>query len=305
MKGLFIFCFTCFIFYSSLALSQNQTLVHKDCQLVHAFWNDKGDRLLFHIYDPNKQGFTICTIKSDGGDFRVVRENKTGDKISLLANWMSDGNLIFWAKEQERLELYTMDSLGNNVKPITDKILRADNFKYGWVSSSHNNMITFTSDIDGNAEIYILNYHTNTLKRITHNVQNDFYPIFSEDGNKIVFVSERDNNLNIYSVNTDGSELTRLTTYSGHDAAPFWSADGSKIVFQSDRDGDIEVYQMNADGSNIVRITHTEGFDGEPVYGPNNAILYISTGRICTIDLKTKNKKEFLSNSSSIFRNKP
>jgi len=88
--------------------------------------------------------------------------------------------------------------------------------------------IAFSSERDGNPEIYIMNTDGSGQTKITNNPAGDYYPAFSTDGKKIAFSSERDGNPEIYIMNTDGSGQTRLTNNPAEDLSPaFGKSDSS------------------------------------------------------------------------------
>ncbi len=131
-----------------------------------------------------------------------------------------------------------------------------------------NGKIAFTSDRNGNLEIYVMNPDGSNQVRITSNNVVDACPTWSPDGRKIAFVSNRDGNQEIYVMNADGSNPVNLTTHSAQEFNPAWSPDGSKIAFETNRDGNVEIYVMNADGTNLVRVTNHPATDAFPAWKP-------------------------------------
>src|SRR2546426_61862 len=115
--------------------------------------------------------------------------------------------------------------------------------------------LAFTSAVDGNPEIYVINSNGTGSTRLTMHAASDVEPAWSPDGTKIAFQSDRDGNAEIYVMNADGSNPVRLTNHPAADAEPTWSPDGTKIAFTSDRDGNAEIYVMNADGSAVTQLT--------------------------------------------------
>jgi Tol biopolymer transport system component len=83
-----------------------------------------------------------------------------------------------------------------------------------------NGKIIFTSDRDGNDEIYVMNTDGSGQTNLTNNPATDSRPAWSPDGLKIVFTSSRDDNSEIYVMNADGSGQTRLTTNPATDISP-------------------------------------------------------------------------------------
>ena len=83
--------------------------------------------------------------------------------------------------------------------------------------------IAFTTETDGNEEIYIMNEDGSNSRNLTNNLAGDGLPSFSPDGSKIAFSSNRDGNWEIYSMNADGTNQRRLTKHSADDLFPDWS----------------------------------------------------------------------------------
>lgn len=116
------------------------------------------------------------------------------------------------------------------------------------------NLIVFTSDRDGDDEIYTMNQDGSNVVRLTHSPGRDWAAEWSPDWSRITYFSERDGNEEIYAMNADGSGVVRLTNNPAHDNYPDWSPDGTQIVFASDREGNYSLYIMDADGSGISRV---------------------------------------------------
>jgi dipeptidyl aminopeptidase/acylaminoacyl peptidase len=80
--------------------------------------------------------------------------------------------------------------------------------------------IAFTSNRDGNNEIYVMNADGSNPVNLTRNESNDYWPAWSPDGTKIAFASLRSGNNDIYIMNADGSNVFQLTTRGGTE--PVW-----------------------------------------------------------------------------------
>jgi Tol biopolymer transport system component len=139
--------------------------------------------------------------------------------------------------------------------------------------------IAFTSDRDGNQEIYIMNADGTGVNRLTDNTSSDEMPCWSPGGGKFAFTSDRDGNTEIYVMNADGSWQQRLTDSAEYDGEPCWSPDGSKIVFSSFRDNNMEIYIMNADGSVQTNKTNDPARDVNPNWSPDGSKIAFSSNR--------------------------
>ena len=145
---------------------------------------------------------------------------------------------------------------------------------------SSDSRIVFSSDRDGDFEIYSTLPDGSDLKRLSNNSGYDDMPAWSPDGKKIAFVSDRHGNPEIYVMNADGSRARRLTEDNGPDnALPAWSPDGARIAYSSGRDGNREIYVMDADGSNPVNLTNHPGYDSSPAWSPDGQRILFNTRR--------------------------
>ncbi len=133
--------------------------------------------------------------------------------------------------------------------------------------------IAFSSDRDGNPEIYTMDADGSHLTRLTNNPKTDSEPAWSPDGKHIAFISNRDIGDevcpfcfdDIYVMDADGSHVIQLTDNPADDDSPSWSPDGNRIVFASVRDRMYGIYVMDADGSNVVQLI------GDPIGCTNPA----------------------------------
>jgi parallel beta-helix repeat protein len=136
--------------------------------------------------------------------------------------------------------------------------------------------IVFHSNRDNNFEMYVIDADGTNQTRLTRNVGNDQYAVWSSDSTKIAFTSEKDGNQEIYVMNPDGSNQVRLTFNSASDWVPDFSPDSKKIVFTSNCDGKNAIYIMNSDGSNQIRLTENDADDRDPDWSINNKIAFES-----------------------------
>jgi Tol biopolymer transport system component len=113
------------------------------------------------------------------------------------------------------------------------------------------NKIVFTSMLDGQKEIYVMDADGANLTRLTNHPAEDLLPAWSPDGSEIAFVSDRDGNPEIYAMNADGTGLRRLTNHPGPDYNPAWSPNGAQIAFDAERDVAMraDIWIMNEDGA--------------------------------------------------------
>ena len=153
--------------------------------------------------------------------------------------------------------------------------------------SADGGAIAFTSQRDGNPEIYTLDLTKAGAApvRLTNAPGLDADPSFSRDGRRIAFTSDRAGNDDIWSMNADGSDPRQLTTDPAVDQQAEFSPVGGRIAFESDRGGDLELYVMNADGSGQTRLTFHPGIDADASWSPDGTRLAFTTGTLTATDI--------------------
>ena len=161
-----------------------------------------------------------------------------------------------------------------------------------------NGKITFTSDRDGNSEVYVMNQDdSGTPTNLTNEAASDHSPTVSPDGTKIAFATARHGDNEIYVMNADGSGTpTRLTNSLQHDVDPAFSPDGSKIAFRSSRDGNEEVYVMSAkdedndgNGDSPTNLTNNPAFDAHPAFSPDGTKIAFTSARDGNLEVHSVN----------------
>lgn len=149
--------------------------------------------------------------------------------------------------------------------------------------------ILFTSERDGNHEIYSMAADGSNVVRLTNSSGIDFYPTWFPDHSKIVFASTRNGNLDVYTMLADGSNVTQLTTSGGDDYGAQVSPDGTQMLFVSSRDGNLEIYRMNVDGTNQVRLTDNTVVESIPSWSPDGSKISFASFRDNNMELYTAN----------------
>ena len=172
------------------------------------------------------------------------------------------------------------------------------------LTQSSDGLIAFSSNRDGNSEIYAINADGSGLARLTNDPAEDLRPSWSPDGRRVAFISDRDGSFEIYTMTADGSGLARLTNDAAYDRDPSWSPDGRRIAFQSDRGGNWEIYTINADGSGLARLTDNPAEDLHPSWSPDGRRIAFTSGRggnweIYTINADGSGVARLTNNSAS------
>jgi Tol biopolymer transport system component len=157
-----------------------------------------------------------------------------------------------------------------------------------------NGKIAFTSDRDGNQEIYLMNADGSDQVRLTNNPGEDSFPTFSPDGSRIAFVSQNaSGDFAIKLMDVDGINQTEVTPiafdstpYPWHEAWSLsWSPNGAKIAFQENG----EIFTIDIDGSNRTNLTNNPAMDSEPSWSPDGSRILFISSRVPYLTMHTMN----------------
>ncbi|MBI4513808.1 MAG: PD40 domain-containing protein [Gemmatimonadetes bacterium] len=106
----------------------------------------------------------------------------------------------------------------------------------------------------GTSDLYVLEFTTQRLARLTNDYYDESDPDISPDGRWLVFSSDRtpfgrQGATNLFLLDLETRAIRYLTYGPWRDGAPRWSPDGAEIVFASDRDGTYDLYAVRPDGT--------------------------------------------------------
>ncbi len=135
--------------------------------------------------------------------------------------------------------------------------------------SASGDLIAFSSNRDGDFDIYLMEKDGSNIVRVTDNTHNDYWPSWLGDS-LIIFDSNMNGNEEIYSIRVNGTGLNRLTfDTAAYDGVANVSKNGW-IAFDSNRQPDrlADVWIMNIDGSDQKALTAQKESNGHPSLSP-------------------------------------
>ncbi len=112
--------------------------------------------------------------------------------------------------------------------------------------------IVFTSNRNGNAEIYIMNTDGSEQVNLTQHNASDYDPVWSPTGEEILFVSDRGGAKDLYLMNADGTNVRKVFQRIVGRESPTWSPDGKQLAYH--RFSKIAIYIASRDGKNEKKI---------------------------------------------------
>lgn len=210
-------------------------------------------------------GQQLVSYEKVGNQTDIYIQPWNGDKTYITASeyfdynpqWLADGSgVIFYRKHPEKdiSEIYRY-SLKDNKE---FKILGSGFYDSDPTVDPVGQLLAFTSNRDGDHEIFVMELPEGKQRQMTSNQSNDWSPNFSPNG-MITFVSDRGGNFELYAINKDGSGLEQLTQLGGENYKPDWSPDGRWIGFfhRDDIDSKFDVILLEVGSKQMKNITNT------------------------------------------------
>jgi Tol biopolymer transport system component len=208
------------------------------------------------------------------------------------------GRLAMESDLEEELRIFVYDTNNLTFSPLPT-ITTGGSYP-AW--SPDGKQLAFTTNREGNNEIYVLNLENGVHFNLTNHPANDTDPSWSPDGQKIVFTSDRDNNLEVYVIELSTQSASNLTNNPANDSQPDWFLD-QRIAFTSDRDGNQEVYIMNPDGQSQTNLSRNTANDFSPAGARDLSLIAFVSDRdnnpeIYVMSLQGENPVNLTNNQS-------
>lgn len=187
-------------------------------------WSPDGRKILF-LSDAGTSCdycFHLYVVNADGsGERRLTHMSKTGPRRlvgDFSPAWSPDGQRIAFVRRRfdptglDVGVVWVMRADGREQRKLTREMSFAERGVYARVAwSPDGRKLAFTSNRDGDADVYSINSDGSGLRRLTNNPEYDGDAVWSPDGRQLLFVSNRDGSYGVYIVNADGSGQRRLT----------------------------------------------------------------------------------------------
>lgn len=271
-----------------------------------------GENGLIAFSSSRDGNFEIYVMNPDGSEERRLTKQPAAD---LYPAWSPDGaEIAFVSMRDGDEEIFLMDASGGNVRQLTrnrppllvpkpDKLSpgrtlastpRLADIDPSW--SPDGEQIAFSSNRDGDFEIFVMDRDGRNVKQLTHNDAMDKEPVWSPDGSTIAFTSGRDSTTRVYFMNADGLDERPLASLA-RSSAPSWAPDGRIAVV----DGGT-IYLAESDGGNPSKLTDNGVYTLS--WSPDGSqIIYMSSSggaHLVAIDVETQVKTPLTLSDSQV-----
>lgn len=257
-----------------------------------------GEKFAYKMVSTGKGRTTCGSIMKDGKHIIYASTHLGADTCPPVPDRKKYGNKYIWPL-YESYDIFMADMNGKIVKQLT----HAKGYDAEATLSPDGNKMIYTSDKDGDIDLYIMNLKTGKEKRFTNTLGYDGGAWFSPDGKKIIWRASRPNtdeaikeykellaenlvaptNMEVYIANADGSNVKQVTAFGQANWAPAYLPDSKRIIFASNheykRGFPFNLYTIDEDGSNLQKISRDKGFDAFPMFSSNGKKLIFCSNR--------------------------
>ncbi|WP_082038011.1 TolB family protein [Flavihumibacter solisilvae] len=245
------------------------------------------------------KGRTTCPyFLPDGKHIIYASTHLSGNECPPVPDRSKYGNRYIWPL-YPAYDIFMADTNGVIVKQLT----RSKGYDAEATLSPDGKKMIYTSDKDGDLELYIMDLKTGKEKRITHTVGYDGGAWFSRDGKRIIWRASRPTTeeevreykdllaehlvaptrMEVFTANADGSGIKQVTNLGQANWAPVFMPDNKSILFASNheykRGFPFNLYQMNDDGSNMTKISRDKGFDAFAMFSYDGKKIVFCSNR--------------------------
>ena len=137
--------------------------------------------------------------------------------------------------------------------------------------------LAFSSNRDGNPEIYVLDLAGGSPRRLTRNNTNDWLPDWSPDGSRIAFTSYRTGSYDLWVMRADGSAQTSWVATGAWDDYPSWAPDGERLSLSTTANTEgvpnSEIFVRRPNGS-LQQVTYSTAEDQWADWSPDGRIVF-------------------------------
>jgi TolB protein len=245
------------------------------------------------------KGRTTCGAFTKDGKHVIYASTHLGSaECPPVPDRKKYGNRYIWPL-YDSYDIFMADLNGKIVKQLTN----SKGYDAEATISPDGKKMLYTSDKDGDIDLYIMDLKTGKEIRFTNTLGYDGGAWFSPDGKKVIWRASRPKtdaevkeykdllaenmvaptNMEVFIANADGSNVKQVTSFGNANWAPAYMPDSKRIIFasnhQSKRGFPFNLFTINEDGSGLEKISAEKSFDAFPMFSPDGKKIIFCSNR--------------------------
>ena len=247
--------------------------------IYYALLGQKGSfntKLSFVTVNEEKNGkrkYRLVISDWDGKNQQVIIGS---DDPILSPAWSADQRKIAYVSFKNNRSDVFVKYVFQNTNPI--KLPKFDGIASSPTWHPDGKSLALTLSKDGNKDIYLYNFDSKKLKRLTTNIAIDTEANFSPDGKSIAFTSNRTGQVQIYIKNLKSGKISRATFEGRYNAKPVYSPDGKDLALIHRVGKDYRLALLDIASRDLTVLTQNKS-DESPYFSPNGGMIIYSTNR--------------------------
>lgn len=170
-------------------------------------WSPDGAQIAYATFMKGRDEIgALNVMKADGSDKMQLTDNPRDSG----AQWSPDSSKIIFVRSDASTGASAIFLINRDSTGLKHLVGDASQPAQSPDWSPDGTGIVFSSNVNNNIDIYVMNAGGSGVTRLTSDPANDSGPVWSPDGTKIGFTSGREGNDRVYMMNPDGTGQTSV-----------------------------------------------------------------------------------------------
>jgi TolB protein len=275
--------------FSEKSLYQKKIRVHNSgFRRIAHFLSDKIYYVLLGqkgSFDTRLSYVTVSDNTSGGRTYKLQISDSDGFNPQTVVRSSNPILSPAWSKDQQKLAYVSFKNNRSEVfvmtpfmKTVPIKLPKFDGIASSPTWHPSGESIALTISKQGNKDIYLYDFQSKKLERLTKNISIDTEASFSPDGNKIAFTSNRTGQVQVYIKDLKSGKISRATFEGRYNAKPVFSPDGKDLALIHRVGKDYRLALLDIASRDLTVMTQNKS-DESPYFSPNGGMIIYSTNR--------------------------
>jgi len=275
--------------FSEKSLYQKKIRVHNSgFRRIAHFLSDKIYYILLGqkgSFDTRLSYVTVSDNSSGGRTYKLQISDSDGFNPQTVVRSSNPILSPAWSKDQQKLAYVSFKNNRSEVfvmtpfmKTVPIKLPKFDGIASSPTWHPSGESIALTISKQGNKDIYLYDFQSKKLERLTKNISIDTEASFSPDGNKIAFTSNRTGQVQVYIKDLKSGKISRATFEGRYNAKPVFSPDGKDLALIHRVGKDYRLALLDIASRDLTVMTQNKS-DESPYFSPNGGMIIYSTNR--------------------------